>query len=123
MSPLRGVAKGNAFARKVADYLGTEPRTLSGAKDRGDLVHPTWTVEVKAPGRGRPLDLSTAMNEAKREAANASTHLYCVVSRRTAYPLEEAFVTIPLWMARQVVSGLGFIPAAAIVDVPTGDTL
>lgn len=107
MTPLRGVAKGNQFAQLVADNLGTERRVLSGTKDRGDLVHPTWTIEVKAPGRGRPLDLSTAMSEAKVEAVHAGTKdRYAVVTRRTGYPIDEAFFTIPLWMAKQVVADL-----------------
>jgi hypothetical protein len=104
MSPLRGVAKGNQFARAVAARLHTEARVLNGAKDRGDIVHRHWTIEVKCPGRGRPLDLSCAMNEAKVEAVHANTPgRYAVVTRRTGYPLEEAFVTIPLWMACQVI--------------------
>lgn len=107
MSPLRGVAKGNQFARAVAARLRTEARTLNGNRDRGDLVHRTWTVEVKAPGRGRPLDLSAAMNEAKIEAGHAGTPArYCVVTRRTGYPLDEAFFTMPLWMACQVIPDL-----------------
>lgn len=100
MSPLRGVAKGNQFAGRVAAYLGTERRTLNGSKDRGDLVLRTWVAEVKAPGRGQPLNLSTAMNEAAREADNAGVDQWCVITRRTGYPIDEAFVTIPLWMAR-----------------------
>lgn len=104
MSPLRGVAKGNTFARAVATRLRTEPRTLSGNRDRGDIVHRRWTIECKAPGRGRPLDLSAAMTEAKIEAGHAGTpDRYAVVTRRTGYPLDEAFVTIPLWMACQVI--------------------
>jgi hypothetical protein len=107
MSPLRGVAKGNAYAQKVADYLGTERRVLSGNHDRGDLVHRTWTGEVKAPGRGQPLNLSTAMNEAKVEAIHAGTPgRYCVITRRCGYPTGESFFTIPLWMAIQVIPDL-----------------
>lgn len=126
MSPLRGVAKGNRFARAVAAYLGTEPRVLNGNRDRGDLVHPTWTVEIKAPGRGRPLELSTAMTEAKVEAANAGTDRYAVITRRTGYPTGEAFFVMPLWLARQVVPDLAYQPAlrpAVVIDVPTGDVL
>lgn len=107
MSPLRGVAKGNTFARAVAARLGTEARVLNGAKDRGDIVHRRWTVEIKAPGRGRPLDLSAAMTEAKIEAGHADTPgRYAVVTRRTGYPLDEAFFTMPLWMACQVIPDL-----------------
>jgi hypothetical protein len=107
MSPLPGVKKGNRFARQVAAYLGTEPRTLNGTLDRGDLVHPTWTVEVKCAGRGQPLSLSTAMTEARTEAVNAATpERYCVITRRTGWPLDEAFVVLPLWLARRVVPGL-----------------
>ena len=107
MSPLRGVAKGNQFARAVAARLGTEARVLNGNRDRGDIVHRSWTCEVKAPGRGRPLDLSGAMTEAKTEAAHAGTPgRYGVITRRTGYPLDEAFFTIPLWMACQVIADL-----------------
>jgi len=102
MSPLKGVAKGNRFNRIVATFLGTECRVLNGNKDQGDLVHKVWTLEVKAPGRGRPLDLSGAMNEAKVEAGNAGTHRYGVITRRTGYPVDEAFFTVPLWMAREL---------------------
>lgn len=113
MSPLRGVAKGNAFAQKVADYLGTERRVLNGSKDKGDLVHRTWTIEIKAPGRGQPLNLSTAMTEAKIEAIHAGTKdRYCVITRHIGYPdTGESFFTIPLWMAKQV------IPDIAISEV------
>lgn len=106
MSPLRGIAKGNLFARRVAEFLGTEPRTLSGARDRGDLVHPVFTIEVKCPGRGQPLNLSQAMTEARREAANARTDHYAVVTRRTGHPVGEAFFTMPLWMAARLVPQL-----------------
>lgn len=126
MSPLRGVHKGNKFARAVATYLGTEPRVLNGNRDRGDLVHRTWTVEVKAPGRGQPLNLSTAMTEARIEAGHAATpERYAVVARRTGYPIGEAFFVMPLWLAAQVVPDLATQPALrrAVVDVPTGDVL
>lgn len=113
MSPLAGVAKGNRFARAVAAYLGTEARALNGCLDRGDLVHKTWTVEVKCPGRGKPLNLSVAMTEAKVEAVHAGTPgRYCVITRRTGYPIDESFFTIPLWMAKQVVPGL--VPPEAL---------
>lgn len=107
MSPLQGVAKGNRFARAVAARLGTEARVLNGNLDRGDIVHRRWTLECKAPGRGKPLNLSTAMSEACREALHAGTPTrYAVITRRTGYPLDEAFFTIPLWMACQVLADL-----------------
>lgn len=102
MSPLAGVAKGNKFARAVAAYLGTEVRALCGALDRGDLVLKRWIGEAKCPGRGRPLNLSAAMTEAKVEAANAGVDRYCVITRRVGHPVEESFFTIPLWMARDL---------------------
>lgn len=102
MSPLRGVAKGNKFAGLVAAALGTERRVLNGAADRGDLVLKRWVAEVKAPGRGQPVNLSAAMTEAKREATNAGVDRWCVIARRTGYPTEEAFFVIPLWMAREL---------------------
>lgn len=107
MSPLRGIAKGNRFARHAAEYLGTEPRALSGALDRGDLVHPTWTIEAKCPGRGQPLNLSGAMSEAKVEAGHAGTpDRYAVIARRTGWPIDEALFVLPFWIAREVVPGL-----------------
>jgi hypothetical protein len=107
MSPLAGVAKGNRFARLIAARLGTEVRALCGNLDRGDLVHRTWTLEAKCPGRGKPLNLSAAMTEACTEALNAGTPTrYAVITRRTGYPLDEAFFTMPLWMACQVIPDL-----------------
>lgn len=96
----KGTAKGNPFAQKVAEFLGTERRVLNGRQDKGDLVLRTITAEVKCTGRGQPLRLSEWMNEAKVEGKNAGTpSRYCVISRRTGYPVGEAFVTMPLWMA------------------------
>lgn len=76
---------------------------LSGSRDRGDLVHAHWTIEVKCPGRGQPVNLSGAMTEASREALNAGTARYAVITRRTGYPTEEAFFTMPLWMAATII--------------------
>jgi hypothetical protein len=107
VSPLKGVAKGNRFAQLVAEHLGTERRVLYGTQDKGDLVHATWTCEVKAPGRGKPLNLSMAMTEARIEGVHAGTpDRYCVITRRTGYPVSEAFFTIPLWMALELGIGL-----------------
>lgn len=102
MSPLRGVAKGNQFAGRVAAYLGTERRVLNGNRDQGDLVLRSWVAEVKCPGRGQPLNLSAAMTEAKTEAGHAGVDRWCVIARRTGYPVDEALVVIPLWMAREL---------------------
>jgi hypothetical protein len=102
VSPLKGTRKGPSFEQKVADFVGTERRRLRGILDRGDLVLKKWVAEVKCPGRDRPINLSAAMTEAKREAANAGVDRYCVITRRTGYPIEEAFFTIPLWMAREM---------------------
>lgn len=125
MSPLRGIAKGNKFARAVATFLGTECRVLNGNRDQGDLVHRDWTIEVKCPGRGQPVNLSGAMTEAKTEAANAATDRYAVVTRRTGYPIDEAFFTIPLWMARALIPDLDCQPQLrpVVVDIPTGGLL
>ncbi len=102
MSPLRGVRKGATFEGKVAAVCGTERRVLNGVADRGDLVLRNWVAEVKCPGRNKPLNLSAAMTEAKREAANAGKDRWCVIARRTGYPTEEAFFVMPLWMAREL---------------------
>lgn len=96
----RGVEKGNPFAQKVADYVGTERRVLNGKQDKGDLVLQSTTAEIKCTGRGQPLRLSEWMNEAKAEARNAGTpRRYCVIARRTGYDVSEAFHIMPLWMA------------------------
>jgi hypothetical protein len=126
VSPLRGVAKGNQFAQKVADYLGTERRVLNGSKDKGDLVHHRWCCEIKATGRGQPLNLSAAMTEARIEAGHAGVDRYSVITRRTGYPVAEAFFVMPLWMAKQVIPDLAagqLELAPVVVDVPTGDLL
>jgi hypothetical protein len=103
VSPLAGVAKGNKFARAVAAYLGTEVRALCGAADRGDLVLRRWVAEVKCAGRGKPLNLSAAMTEARIEAANAGVpDRYCVIARRTGHGVAESLFVIPLWMAREM---------------------
>lgn len=102
MSPLRGVRKGNGFAGQVAEFLGTERRVLSGTTDKGDLVLKKWVAEVKCPGRGRPVDLAMAMREAKLEAANAGVERYCAITRYTGHGVAEAFVTVPLWLARDL---------------------
>lgn len=102
MSPLPGVGKGNKFARAVAAFLGTEVRALCGALDRGDLVLKRWVAEVKCAGRGKPLNLSAAMTEARIEAANAGVERYCVIARRTGHGVAESFFVIPLWMAREM---------------------
>lgn len=102
----KGVKKGNPFAQLVAALFGTEVRHLSGAKDKGDLVHPRFAVEIKCPGRNQPLNLSAAMNEAKQEAVNAGVDLWCAVVRRTGYPTGKAFFVMDLDMALDTVPGL-----------------
>lgn len=102
MSPLKATKKGNPYEQKVADFCGTERRRLRGILDRGDLVLRHWVAEVFCPGRNKPLNLSQKMSEAKREAANAGVDRYCVIARRTGYPVDESFFVIPLWMAREM---------------------
>lgn len=95
----KGTLKGNPWAQKVAEFVGTERRVLNGAKDKGDLVLRLSVAEIKCPGRGQPLRLSDWMNEAKVEARNAGVDRWFVISRRTGYPVAEAFVTMPLSQA------------------------
>jgi hypothetical protein len=103
VSPLKGTRKGAEFEQVVAEYLGTERRVKHGNLDRGDLVFQQITIECKAPGRGKPLNLSAAMTEAKTEGKNAGTpDRYAVITRRTGYPVSEAFFTIPLWLAKEL---------------------
>lgn len=99
MSPLKGTRKGPDFEGKVARYVGTERRRLNGVFDKGDLVSKEWVHELKCPGRGKPLNLSAAMTEARLEAANAGVRKYSVITRRTGYPISEALFSIPLWLA------------------------
>lgn len=106
----KGVSKGNPFAQLVATLFGTEVRHLSGVKDKGDLVHPLYAVEIKCPGRGQPLNLSKAMNEAAVEAVNAGKDLYCSVVRRTGHATGKAFFVMDLDMALDVVPGLRVSP-------------
>lgn len=101
--PLQGTRKGPPFETKVAEYLGTERRHLMGNRDKGDLVLRYWVAEIFCPGKGKPLNLSGKMTEAKIEAINAGCpERYCVITRRTGYPTSEAFFTVPLWMAQEL---------------------
>lgn len=97
----RGVEKGNPFAGKVAAFLGLERRVLNGSKDKGDLATTVTTIEVKCPGRDQPVRLSAAMAQVKKAAQNAGTRYFGVITRRTGYPVDEAFFTVPLWQARE----------------------
>lgn len=102
MSPLKETRKGNTFEGRVAAACDTERRIKHGTKDQGDLVLKRWVAEIFCPGRGKKLNLSQKMTEAKVEAANAGVENYCVIARRTGYPIEEAFFVIPLWKAREL---------------------
>lgn len=99
----KGTRKGAGFETVVAQRCGTERRVKNGNKDRGDLVLRSWVAEIFCPGRNKPLNLSQKMSEAKAEAENAGCpSRYCVIVRRTGYPVDEAYVVIPLWMAREL---------------------
>jgi hypothetical protein len=93
--------KGSAFEVRVRDYLRTagfphaERIPSEGAKDRGDIAGVPFVLECKATTREQ---LAEAMKEARKEALNAGKPGYAVVRPNRGKPIEEAFVTCPLWL-------------------------
>ena len=95
--------RGSRFEREVADYLAAsgfefaDRKVRTEAKDTGDIAGiRNWTLELKAPGKDRPLNLSQAMNEAKVEAANAKTAWYAAIVNRWGKGVAESYVVMPL---------------------------
>lgn len=112
-------AAGRKWEKEVADYLaavfpGVERRRQRGARDEGDLTPGPlvdWVFECKAEKR---MALSTAMNEAKVEAANAQATFYAVIQKRRMKGVNEAYAVVPLWMFRMML-------AAFVKPVSTDD--
>ena len=90
-------AKGTKFEREVVEFIkthgfvGAERRALGGSLDRGDVSGvPGFVFECKAT---RAIDLATAVDEAKREAAVEDDFPIAVVKRRMKPTGEAYFVT------------------------------
>lgn len=112
----RSRAVGSAFARMVCEFLaeaipGVERRVDGGSRDRGDVAGldaDGWVLECK---REKALDLATALNEAKREAANAKVRWYaavCYRRRSKGHPggVAGSYVAMPLSTFREVLAEL-----------------
>jgi hypothetical protein len=83
---------------------------LAGRDDEGDVaVHipttkdPVVIVEAKAPGKGKPIDLSGWLREAETEAANYARRrelgdrpLPVVVIKAANKPVDQAYVVMRL---------------------------
>jgi hypothetical protein len=102
---------GTRFASQLVEALRAvwpraERRAQRGRYDAGDVAGTPWTIEAKAT---RAIDLSGAMDEAKAEAKNAGTDLYCAIIKRRNHSIADAYVVIPLhvWLAREAAAGLG----------------
>lgn len=90
--------KGTRFESAVAAYLcstfpACERRALRGRFDGGDLAGLPATIECKAT---REIDLSAALNEAKRAAAHNGDVIYAAVIKRRNHPVSEAYAVLPL---------------------------
>lgn len=93
--------KGTAFETAVVNYLHehgfplSERRTLSGQHDKGDIAGVIgWTLECK---NRKTLDLSGAVDEARKEAGNARTSWYAAIIKRPRKgDAGEAYVVMPL---------------------------
>lgn len=100
------------FFRKKGKDLGfsAERLRLSGRDDEGDIAlhtpstnDPVVIVEAKAPGKGKPIDLSGWLREAETEAANYARRrdlddrpLPILVIKAPNKPVEEAYVVMRL---------------------------
>jgi hypothetical protein len=88
------------FEKRVVEFLSIqtgyalERRVMGGQNDRGDVSGlPDRVVEVKTGA----ISLGTAMNEAKKEAANAKVTHYVVVNNRRSHELSRSYATVELW--------------------------
>lgn len=102
--------RGPSFERQVADWLKVhgfpfaDRRVRTGVKDKGDITGIfNWVLELKAPGKGRPLNLSQALKEAELEAQNDGVSNYAAIVKRTRTNVKDSYAVIPLWrLARSI---------------------
>lgn len=105
----RAKQKGTAFETAVVTFLsekfpGVERRTLSGASDKGDVAGLAgWVLELK---NYKTFNLSGWVEEARKEAANASVDWWAVVAKRPNKNVSESYVVLPLWMFRNLLERL-----------------
>lgn len=96
----------------MADFLKdngfpfADRRVKTGAKDKGDIGGVLdWVIECKAPGPGKPLNLSQALTEAEVEAANAGASMFAAVVKRTQKNVRDSYAVVPLWALVQLIHG------------------
>jgi hypothetical protein len=92
---------GTRFESAVVTYLQAmgfpyvERRALRGKYDGGDLLGIAgWCLELKAT---KAISLA-ALEEARREAANAGCRRFAVIHKRKNHPIPDSYVTLPLWL-------------------------
>lgn len=98
--------KGTRFETDVVRYLQAffplcERRALRGHADGGDLAGLPLTVECKAT---RDINLSGALNEAERAAANNGDTFYCAVIKRRMHGVGDAYAVMPLHLLARLLS-------------------
>lgn len=108
--------KGPWFEKAVALYLSrrlhkpVERRVMGGANDRGDLSGVAFggrEVVVEVKNRNQTA-LAEWVDEARREADNAGTDLYCVVHHRRGKgetQMGDQYVTMPLDVLAEILRG------------------
>lgn len=96
-------SKGNNYESAVVEVFRKygflqAARTLAGsADDRGDMSGvPNFVGQMK---NHKSYKFGEWMNEAKKQAENASVTRYAVIAKRKGVgDVEESFAVIPLWL-------------------------
>lgn len=82
--------------------IPVERRVMGGIRDRGDLAGiPDWIIEAK---NVTTACLGTAMNEAKKEAANAGCRYFTAILNRRNHGLERSYAVVELWALAELIA-------------------
>lgn len=97
--------------------IPVERRVMGGVRDRGDLAGiPDWVIEAK---NVTVACLGQAMNEAKKEAANAGCRYFAAILNRRNHDLERSYAVLELWeLAELVAAQLELAALRATVVTP-----
>jgi len=93
---------GFSSARQAPQSYGL-PLSERLRRNHGDIIGLPWTLGVR---NQQTIDLSTAQNEVRMEAANAETPMYASIQARRNHDIEESYVTMPLSVFVKVLSTL-----------------
>lgn len=102
-------------ARPMRPTDGPRPQlfrpALHGAQDKGDLygLH-GWTLQCRDTAR---IDLAGAVDDARKQAANAGTRFFAAIVKRRRKGVEEAYVVMPAEVWATFVLGSSSNPSNA----------